>query len=99
MGFEYKLIARITDKQVTEIQHLLENSELFDKKYEFDDKKFWDFRYPENSGKMPNISIIFENEGIYICQWCSSYLWKDLDNLKKYIENENIEYKIIDYQD
>ncbi|MCT2407777.1 hypothetical protein NZD88_09530 [Chryseobacterium antibioticum] len=99
MGFEYKITAKFTGKQITEIQYLFENDKTFDKKYEFNNKTFWDFRQPGNNGTMPNISIIFENDGIYICQYSSSYVWKDLDLLKTYIENENIEYEIIDYQD
>lgn len=99
MGFEYKLKTKLTDKQIIEIQELLENSALFEKKYEYAQQMFWDFRHPENTGKMPNISIIFEEDGIYICQYGSSYVWKDLDELKNYIKDEQITYEFIDYQD
>lgn len=99
MGFEYKLKTKLTDRQTIEIQNLLENAHLFDKKYEFEHTLFWDFRHSENNGKIPNISIIFENDGIYICQYSSSYLWTDLDELKNYIEKEHIQYETIDYQD
>ncbi|AZB10941.1 hypothetical protein EG344_19935 [Chryseobacterium sp. G0162] len=99
MGFEYKLKTKLTDQQTTEIQDLLESSDLFEKKYEYAYQVFRDFRHAENTGKMPNISIIFEDDGVYICQYGSSYVWKDLDELKNYIEKEQIAYKIIDYQD
>lgn len=99
MGFEYKLKTKLTDQQTAEIQHLLENSVLFEKKYEYAHQLFWDFRYAENTGKLPNMSIIFEEDGIYICQWSSSYVWTDLDELKNYIKKEQIAYEIIDYQD
>lgn len=99
MGYEYKIITKFTEKQVAEIRDLLVNFKTFEKQYEFENNTFLDFRRPENSGKIPNISIIFENDGIYICQYGSSYLWTDLDQLKDCIENENIEYKIIDYSD
>ena len=99
MGFEYKLKTILTDKQTNEIQDLLVDSITFDKKYKYDGKEFWDFKRPENNGKMPNINIVFEEDGIYICQYGSSYLWTDIEYLKDYIENEKIEYKIIDYQD
>lgn len=99
MGFEYKITAKFTRKQITEIQYLFENDKTFDKKYEFNNTIFWDFRQAGNNGTMPNISIIFENDGLYICQYSSSYMWKDLNPLKTYIENENIVYEIIDYQD
>jgi hypothetical protein len=99
MGFEYKLKTNLTDKQAAKIQDLLEGSPLFEKKYEYNNQLFWDFRYAENTGKLPNISIIFEEDGIYICQWGSSYVWTDLDELKNYIKKEQIAYEIIDYQD
>lgn len=99
MGFEYKLKTKLTDQQTSEIKDLLENLALFDKKYEYAHQLFWDFRHVENTGKIPNISIIFEEDGIYICQWNSSYVWADLAELKNYIENKQITYEIIDYQD
>ena len=99
MGYEYKLKTKLTDKQTSEIQFLLVDNITFDKKYEFDNKEFWEFRRTENKGKLPNINIVFENDGIYICQWGSSYLWTDLDKLKDYIESNKIEYELIDYQE
>ena len=35
MGFEYKLKTKPTEKQITEIQNLLENIETFDKSINF----------------------------------------------------------------
>lgn len=99
MGFEYKLKAKLTERQTTEIQYLLANTSFFDKKYLFNNNLFWDFRYVENMGEIPNISIIFENDGIYICQYSSSYLWTNLDELKIYMADNQIEYEVIDYQE
>ncbi|MDR3023165.1 hypothetical protein [Chryseobacterium sp.] len=45
MGFEYKLKTKLTDRQTAEIQELLENSALFEKKYEYAHQLFRDFRY------------------------------------------------------
>lgn len=99
MGFEYKIKTKLTDKQTSEIQDLLESFALFEKKYEYAHQLFWDFRHKENTGKMPNMSIIFEEDGIYICQYGSSYMWTDLNELKSYMEKEHIAYDILDYQD
>ncbi len=99
MGYEYKIVTKLTEKQIAEIQDLLVTNIIFDKKYEFNSKMFWDFRQPENNGEMPNISIIFENDGIYVCQYSSSYLWNHLGDLKNYIETQKIKFKLIDYQD
>jgi hypothetical protein len=41
----------------------------------------------------------FEKDGIYVCQYNSTYIWTDLNELKNYIQNEKIEYEILDYQE
>ncbi len=99
MGFEYKIVTKLTDNQAEDIFTLLELNVFFDKKYPFDNKEFWDFRHPENKGRMPNITLTIEQDGIYICQNSSPYLWSDLDTLKNFIEQENIEHIIIDYSE
>ncbi|MEJ5056011.1 hypothetical protein [Sphingobacterium sp. MYb382] len=99
MGFEYKLRTKLTENQLGEIQNLLASDLMFDKKYKYEGEEFWDYRKASNTGKLPNIHIIFMEDGIYICQYNSSYLWTDLDKLKSYIESNDIDYEIIDYQD
>lgn len=99
MGFEYKIIAKLTKKQVSDIQYLLEENKEFDKKYVFDNKTYWDFRQLDNKGKMPNSSICFESDGIYICRYDGSDLWRNLKELKEYINRENIRYTLLDYQE
>ena len=99
MGFEYKLRTILTENQTSEIQFLLMDNITFDKKYKSENKEFWEFRRVENNGKLPNINIVFKEDGIYICQFGSSYLWTDLDKLKDYIESNKIEYEILDYQE
>ncbi|GFD83789.1 hypothetical protein KUL118_66510 [Tenacibaculum sp. KUL118] len=99
MGFEYKLRSILTNKQINDIQFLLLDNITFDKKYKFDNKVFWEFREAENNGKLPNVTIVFENDGIYICQYGSSYLWTNLDKLKDYIKSNKIEYQPINYQE
>lgn len=99
MGFEYKIITKLNQKQISEVQQLLEQNNIFDKKYEFDNKLFWDFRKPDNTGKMPNISVAFESDGIYICRHEGGFVWKNLENVKTYMESENVSYEILDYQE
>ncbi|MFD2562917.1 hypothetical protein [Aquimarina rubra] len=45
------------------------------------------------------MSIIFENDGIYICQYNASYVWTELEELKHYLDDKSVTYTIIDYQD
>ncbi|MBK8805726.1 MAG: hypothetical protein IPO21_03350 [Bacteroidales bacterium] len=99
MGFEYKIKTTITACQTKDIHVLLEQNVYFERKYHFDNNEFWDFRHPENPGKIPNATIIFEPDGIYICQYGSSFLWTYFDALKNYLDIEKIEFKILDYSD
>ncbi|MDR6489800.1 hypothetical protein J2799_004350 [Chryseobacterium vietnamense] len=59
MGFEAKIKAKFTDQQNSEILDLLESSSPFEKKPKYTHLS-WDFRHPENTGKLPNKSIIFD---------------------------------------
>ncbi len=99
MGFEYKIIAKLSEKQISEIQNILELKIEFDKKYEFDNKTFYDLRLANNKGKMPNISISLESDGVYICRYEGGHLWKNLKELKEYIDDKHIKYTLLDYQD
>ncbi|AZA98287.1 hypothetical protein EG359_01120 [Chryseobacterium joostei] len=95
MGHEYKITAKLTQKQRSEIAELLENNRYF---YERDEKVV-EFRHPENNGKMPNLYVGFEPDGLYVCQNGSSYLWTYLDDLKEYFEKEIVDFEIIDYSE
>ncbi|GAB1858353.1 hypothetical protein MHTCC0001_31900 [Flavobacteriaceae bacterium MHTCC 0001] len=98
MGFEYKIKTNLTSRNNAEIQMLLEKKITFEGTYEFQGQLFWNFRKNKNKGEMPNVSILFEKDGIYILQYSSSYLWTELEELKHYLEKENITYHIIDHQ-
>lgn len=99
MGFEYKIEADFTAGQLQEITDLLERNPYFEKKYNFQGKENRQFRHPENKAEMPNLIIIFEIDGIYICQFGTSYLWTWLEVLKSYLDSNEITYIIIDYQE
>lgn len=97
MGYEYKIMTKLTDRQLSEVQGLLMDNNTFDNKYEFNNEIWWEFRQPANSGKMPNCSVVFQDDGIYICQYLSPYLWESLDNLKDYMENNIVEFTLMSY--
>ena len=97
MGFEYKIIAKFTDTQIKDIADVLLQDNHFDKKQNAGGKEFWEFRRPENQGQLPDLTIAFEIDGLYVCQYGSTYLWTDLDKLKDYLATEDIEHKILDY--
>lgn len=99
MGFEYKIKADFTARQLQEIGGLLERNLYFEKKYNFQGKENRQFRHPENKGQTPNLIILFETDGIYICQFGTSYLWTWLEALKHYLDSNEISYLITDYQE
>lgn len=99
MGFEYEIKLNLTKLQKDEIEIMIKNNFLFYKSYIFDNKEFFEFRNELNKGKLPDFIIIFEIDGIYICKFNTSYLWKDIDYLKEYLIKEQISFEIIDYDD
>ncbi|MGX7666735.1 hypothetical protein [Flavobacterium pedocola] len=99
MGFEYKIVTRLTAEQVKTIKNIVQNEKTFDKKYECNGQEIWELRKDTNKGKMPNTGIIFEADGIYICQYESPHPFAYLDKLKNYLDNENITYQLSDCQE
>ncbi len=99
MGFEYKIKLNLTKLQKDEIEIMIKNNFLFYESYIFDNKESFEFRHELNKGKLPNFIIIFEVDGIYICKFDTSCLWKDIDYLKEYLVKENISFQVIDYDD
>ena len=99
MGFEYKILAKFTDKEITDIYNILEHHKNFDIKYQHQNTEHFEFRNIENQGKISNLFVTFVQDGIYICQNASSNMWTDLEELRTYLNRENIEYEILDYAD
>lgn len=99
MGFEYKIQAKLTPQQSNEIAQILTKNDYFERKYWVNEQLFWDFRLPDNRGALPNVSLIIESDGVYVCQWSTAEVWQYLDELKMYLHSQNIPIQIIDYQE
>lgn len=99
MGYEYKIITKLSNEQVKDISTLLERQSIFQKKHHFEDKEHWHFKKFDNNGKMPSFFIIFETDGIYVCKNNTTQLWQDLEELKTYFETNQIHFYILDYSD
>lgn len=99
MGFEYKIRAKLTPQQISEIEQILSKNDYFEQKYWVKEQLFWDFRHSDNHEKLPNVSLIIESDGVYICQWSAVEVWHYLDELKNYLHSQNIPIQIIDYQE
>lgn len=99
MGFEYKIQAKLTPQQSNEIAQILTKNDYFERKYWVNEQLFWDFRHPDNRGALPNVSLIIESDGVYVCQWSTAEVWQYFDELKMYLHSQNIPIQIIDYQE
>jgi hypothetical protein len=80
-----------------EIQDLLIKKIAFEKKYNLEGKEYFNFKKAVNNSEMSNITIMFEEDGIYICQYNSANLWTDIGLLKYYMEGNKINYEIMEY--
>ena len=98
MGYEYKITVKLSEKQKEKVKSLLMKSNLFNKIYQRQDIQYLDFRIPENEGIMPCLTISFSEEGLYVLQNGSSYLWQYLVEIQEYFENNNILYKTIEIE-
>lgn len=94
MGFEYRVLTTLSNQQYQEIENILEQHALFDKKYSLEHVQYWDFRHRENKHGMPDFTIAFEDNGLYICKHTNPNLWHDLTELKDYFASNNIDILI-----
>jgi len=100
MGFEYKILVDLTPQQSLKLQCLiLEHPHFRQKPYAGND--FIEFRHPDNDNPnwMPNLYLLFETDGIYICHNSISSIWSDLQIIKNYLDIHHLSYHIFDYSD
>lgn len=96
MGYEFKVKTKLTAKQTLEIQNLLMQNKIFNRKHEYKGTLFWEFRFSDNKGEMPNFCLVFEEDGIYVCEYALCDFWNQLSSVKEYFKNKHIEYSIIE---
>ena len=99
MGHEYKLLMQPTLAQHKALVTLLESHSFFHRRYHYAGQEIREFRHPDNHGKMPNLCVIFEPDGLYICQNGAPYPWQHLGALKSYLAQVAIAYSVLDYNE
>ncbi len=100
MGFEYKILVDLTPQQSLELQSLILEHPHFSRK-PYKENDFIEFRHPDNDNpnSMPNLHLLFEADGIYICNNSITPIWNDLQIIKSYLEIHHLSYNIFDYSD
>lgn len=100
MGYEYKIIVDLTPNQSLKLQNLILKQPLFSRK-PYKENDFIEFRSSDNNNSdwMPNLYLLFETDGIYICNNSIAPIWHDLQLIKDYLESHDLSYRIIDYSD
>ena len=100
MGYEFKIVTRLSDFQKNEIENIFINHRFYFNKHRFNDEDIWDFKdLDTNPGEMPNFTIIFENDGLYVLKNDTDNIWKDLDELNDYFQNNRIDIMVKDYEE
>ncbi len=99
MGMEYKVKAEFDDKTIQDLATIIKHNKLFDKQTSLNEKVYFEFKKAENTGSMPNFTIVIASDGIYITKYDSSALWQDIEALKSYIDHHVKQYEILDYQE
>ncbi|MBP5992956.1 MAG: hypothetical protein KA518_03350 [Acinetobacter sp.] len=100
MGFEYKILVDLTQQQSLELQNLILEQPCFSRKSDFK-YDYIEFRHPNNLDQkyMPNLRLLFEADGIYICNNSTTSIWDDLTIIRNHIETNHLTYRIFDYSD
>jgi len=99
MGMEYKVKADLDEKTFNNLATLIKGNKLFHKSILFSGEEQFEFRRADNTGLMPNFTIIIQTDGIYINKHDSSSLWQDIEFLKLYFDNQIKSYSILDFQE
>jgi hypothetical protein len=99
MGMEYKVTADLDKKTINNLTTIIKDNKLFHKSIFFKGEEQFEFRKGENTGSMPNFTVIIQKDGVYINKHDSSSLWQDIEDLKVYIDNQIKSYSILDFQE
>jgi hypothetical protein len=99
MGYEYKIFTEISDTHKRNIEQILKHNILFAGILKYGEIITLEFRKSENKKGMPTFLIEFENDGIYICKNDFAEPWKDIGELKEYLELNDINFSVLDYSD
>lgn len=100
MGFEYKILVDLTEQQSLELQCLILELPNFSRK-PYEENNFIEFRHSDNVNLqwMPNLRLLFESDGIYICNHSTLAIWDDIKVIKYYLDINHLTYRIFDYSD
>ena len=101
MSFEYTAQVKepFSQEQRVAIGALLEKNPLFCRTYDFDGKKWYEFRDTDNqdTSKLPNFSIVIKHDGLYISTNSPGPMWEGLEDVHQYL-SDSITH-IVDYQE
>lgn len=100
MGFEYKILVDLTPQQALDLQGILLRQIGFSRK-PYKENDFIEFRHPENDNPnwMPNLTLLFETDGLYVCNYSITPIWEDLHTIKNYLEQHHLTFHIHAYSD
>lgn len=94
MGFESKIYSKENAQIYKGVQNILENQKSFYKKEIINDHLDFEFRESKISGGMLDITVIIEEDGLYICQYLSSKMWNVLNEIITFLKKNNIDFNI-----
>jgi hypothetical protein len=77
MGFEFKIIANLSEGDKQEIGELINKLPIL---------------------RLENYSDVVElhSDGFYVCKYHSSNLWDGLEDLKKYLLDNSIKFRVVE---
>ena len=97
MGYEYRILVELSEKQSLKVQQILLQQIGFYRK-PYLEYEYIEFRSPENSDPkyMPNLRLLFEIDGIYILNNSNLNHWYGIESIKLFMSHEQLSFKILD---
>ncbi len=99
MGFDYKILCKLNQQNIHEIEHTLIIEHAGFSRQHYDDYKYIEYRSNENQDPkyMPDLTLSFDPEGINLCKNSMQPIWVGIQMIQDYLTKHQIDYQILDY--
>ena len=86
MGHEFLINVKLTSIERQEVARLFKRKAAYYQTNVIDKTEFYEFKNNIFKERMPDLTISFDEKGIYVCKYLKSDLWSDLEDLKSYLQ-------------
>jgi hypothetical protein len=93
MGHEHKIYFSIPKANQDNLRDTITRQPSYSGTIQVNGVTQYEFRFNSNDS-YPDFVLVIENDGLYVCNNHSSKTWQEIEFIKKYLIDHNINYKI-----